>query len=260
MSLTLLLLTIFCLFIQILRNDLTMQPWLAQNSPQKPGWPLKPTNVIYSCASLYIEETPVRLNLGPTQFPLAHNCSYTKTHTIVSQMEGGLRRQYHVDFLINLQFSCFPVMCLLVQRPHFFLSLFQKISFPCFSRTTVWFQHRGEANRIYPHECFLLSFFFSFFFFTLLSLGLHRNTTRRESVYGFRFQVKLGVSMVTRAWGSTISVLWIVMGCSYIPDLQFCQLVLSGEVFSHFVYIIFIFVVILEGSWENLPVDTSLRA
>lgn len=79
-------------------------------------------------------------------------------------------------------------------------------------------------------------------------------------MYGFRFQVKLGVSMVTRAWGSTISVLWIVMGCSYIPDLQFCQLVLSGEVFSHFVYIIFIFVVILEGSWENLPVDTSLRA
>lgn len=141
-------------------KDLTIKSLLAWNSLWKPGWPLKPTNVIYSCDYLYIEKTPAQLNLSLTQFHLDHYCSYTKSHTIVSWMKGGLGSQFHVDFLMNLQFSCYPVMCLLVQRPHFSVSLLQKISFLFFSRTTVWFQHRGETNRIFLHGCFLQLFFF----------------------------------------------------------------------------------------------------
>lgn len=60
--------------------------------------------------------------------------------------------------------------------------------------------------------------------------------------------------------GSTFSVLWIVLSHSSAPALQFCQLVLSGEIFSHFVFIPFIFDVILEGSWENLTSGYILKA
>lgn len=94
----------------------------------------------------------------------------------------------------------------------------------------------------------------------LPSLSLHTITDRLESVWGFRFELKSVARMSAGILGWTLSVLWIVMGHSSTPALQFCQLVLSGKIFSYFFFCIpFTFAVILEGSWENLTVNTSIR-
>lgn len=68
----------------------------------------------------------------------------------------------------------------------------------------------------------------------LPSLSLHRSTDRLESVWGFRFEPKSVAFMSPGILGWTFSILWIVMAHSSIPALQFCQLALSGEIFSYF--------------------------
>lgn len=71
----------------------------------------------------------------------------------------------------------------------------------------------------------------------LPSLSFHRSTDRLESVWGFRTEPQSVAGMSAGILGWTFSVLWIVMGHSSAPALQFCQLALSGEIFSYFFFL-----------------------